>query len=277
MANAYPKLSDARILVSNDDGIHAPGLKLLERIARSLSDDVWVVAPEAEQSGASHGLTLRRSLALHKVGRRRYAVGGTPSDSVLMAVKYIMTDKAPDLVLSGINRGANLGEDIIYSGTVAAAREAALMGIRAIAFSAVRRNEFLPWKTAEAFAPGIIKKLYDSPWPKSVLMNVNFPPIAPGEVTGVKVAPMGRRVEHTHIKAINDPSGREMLWLGDFPSDDPLDHETDLGAILDKKVAVTPLHCDPTHLPTLQKMAGLFPKSAAIAGQKGKGRKRARR
>lgn len=274
MPDALPKLSNARILVSNDDGIHAPGLKLLERVARALSDDVWVVAPEAEQSGASHGLTLRRSLALHKVGRRRYAVGGTPSDSVLMAVKHIMTDKAPDLVLSGVNRGANLGEDIIYSGTVAAAREAALIGIRAIAFSQVRKGDVLHWKTAEAFAPGIIKRLYDAPWPKSVLMNVNFPPIPPSEVAGIKVAPQGRRVEHTKITEMRDPSGREMLWLGDFPSDDPLDHETDLGAILDKMVSVTPLHCDLTHGATLHKIAGLFGKGKPGAGKFAAGKKR---
>ncbi|HNB27203.1 MAG TPA: 5'/3'-nucleotidase SurE [Alphaproteobacteria bacterium] len=270
MADALPKLSKARILVSNDDGIHAPGLKLLERVARSLSDDVWVVAPEAEQSGASHGLTLRRSLALHKVGRRRYAVGGTPSDSVLMAVKHIMTDKAPDLVLSGVNRGANLGEDIIYSGTVAAAREAALLGIPSIAFSQVRKGDYLPWKTAEAFAPGIIRKLYAVAWPKGVLMNVNFPPVQPGEVTGVKVAPQGRRVEHTHITRMKDPAGRDMLWIGDFPTDDPLEHETDLGAVLDRMVSVTPLHCDLTHGVTLQRIAGLFgkPKRARKAARR---------
>jgi 5'-nucleotidase len=267
MVDAFPKLSKARILVSNDDGIHAPGLKLLERVARSLSDDVWVIAPEAEQSGASHGLTLRRSLALHKVGRRRYAVGGTPSDSVLMAVKHIMTDKAPDLVLSGVNRGANLGEDIIYSGTVAAAREAALLGIPSIAFSQVRKGDYLPWKTAETFAPGIIRKLYAAPWPKGVLMNVNFPPVLPNEVTGIKVAPQGRRVEHTQITRMKDPAGRDMLWIGDFPSDDPLEHATDLGAILDRMVSVTPLHCDLTHGATLQKIAGLFgkPKRAGRA------------
>lgn len=282
MADAYPKLSNARILVSNDDGIHAPGLKLLERVARSLSDDVWVIAPEAEQSGASHGLTLRRSLAVHKVGRRRYAVGGTPSDSVLMAVKHIMTDRKPDLVLSGVNRGANLGEDIFYSGTVAAAREAALLGIRAIAFSQVRRGDLLPWKTAETFAPEIIEKLYAAAWPRSVLMNVNFPPIAPSAVKGIRVAPQGRRVEHTHITTLKDPAGRDMLWIGDFPTDDPEDPRTDLGAVMEDMVAVTPLHCDLTHGATLQKIAGLFPKSAAIAGQKGpsktnRDRKRARR
>ncbi|MGH6892620.1 MAG: 5'/3'-nucleotidase SurE [Dongiaceae bacterium] len=256
-------MSDARILVSNDDGIHAPGLKLLERVARALSKDVWVIAPEAEQSGASHGLTLRRPLSIHKIGPRRFAIGGTPSDCVLMAVKHIITDRPPDLVLSGVNRGANLGEDVIYSGTVAAAREAALLGIRAIAFSQVRRGETLHWKTAEAFAPEIIERLYAATWPRSVLMNVNFPPIPPSEVKGIKVAPQGRRVEHTQIKTIKDPAGREMLWIGDFPTDDPEDPKTDLGVIIEKMVSITPLHCDLTHGTTLSAIAGLFGKKPA--------------
>lgn len=263
MVDALPTLAKARILVSNDDGIHAPGLKLLERVARSLSKDVWVVAPEAEQSGASHGLTLRRPLAIHKVGRRRFAVGGTPSDSVLMAVKHIMTDRPPDLVLSGVNRGANLGEDIFYSGTVAAAREAALLGIRAIAFSQMRRGDVVPWKTAEAFAPEIVQRLYAAPWPKSILMNVNFPPVSPNEVKGIRVAPQGRRVEHTQIKVLKDPAGRDMLWIGDFPTDDPLDPETDLGVVLENKVSVTALHCDLTHAATMNKISGLFSAKAA--------------
>jgi 5'-nucleotidase len=259
MPKAPPvKLSEARILVSNDDGIHAPGLKVLERVARSLSKDVWVIAPEAEQSGASHGLTLRRPLPLHKIGPKRFAVGGTPSDCVLMAVKHIIMDRPPDLVLSGINRGANLGEDVFYSGTVAAAREAALLGLPAIAFSLVRRGDALHWKTAERFAPDIIRKLYANPWPASVLMNVNFPPIPPDEVIGVKVAPQGRRVEHTQVKIAKDPYGRDVLWVGDFPTDDPKDPKTDLGAIIDKMVSVTPLHCDATHAATLSSIDGLF-------------------
>lgn len=259
MPKASPvRLSDARILVSNDDGIHAPGLKVLEKVARSLSKDVWVIAPEAEQSGASHGLTLRRPLPIHKIGPKRFAVGGTPSDCVLMAVKHIIMDRPPDLVLSGINRGANLGEDVFYSGTVAAAREAALLGLPAIAFSLVRRGDAVHWKTAEKFAPDIIRRLYANPWPKSVLMNVNFPPIAPEEVTGVKVAPQGRRTEHTQIKVAQDPYGRDVLWVGDFPTDIPQDPKTDLGAIIEKMVSITPLHCDLTHAATLSSITGLF-------------------
>ena len=248
-------LSNARILVSNDDGIHAPGLKILERVARSLSKDVWVIAPEAEQSGASHGLTLRRPLPLHKIGPKRFAVGGTPSDCVLMAVKHIIMDRAPDLVLSGVNRGANLGEDVFYSGTVAAAREAALLGIPSIAFSQVRKGDTLHWKTAEKFAPEIIRRLYAGSWPKSILMNVNFPPVPPEQVTGVKVAPQGRRLEHTQIKRLKDPAGRDMLWIGDFPTDDPQDPNTDLGAILENMVSVTPLECDSTDMPALPQTA----------------------
>ncbi len=259
MARAPTKnLSDARILVSNDDGIHAPGLKLLERVARSLSKDVWVIAPEAEQSGASHGLSLRKPIPIHKIGPRRFAVGGTPSDCVLMAVKHIIMDRPPDLVLSGVNRGANLGEDVIYSGTVAAAREAALMGLPAIAFSQVRKGDTLHWRTAETFAPDIIRRLYANAWPKSVLMNVNFPPVGPEDVTGIKVAPQGRRLEHTQVKLAKDPYGRDVLWIGDFPTDNPRDPETDLGAIIEKMVSVTPLHCDLTHSATLPLISGLF-------------------
>jgi 5'-nucleotidase len=251
-------LSEARILVSNDDGIHAPGLKVLERVARSLSKDVWVIAPEAEQSGASHGLTLRRPLPVHKIGPRRFAVGGTPSDCVLMAVRHIIMDRAPDLVLSGVNRGANLGEDVFYSGTVAAAREAALLGIPAIAFSQVRKGDTLHWKTAEKFAPEVIRKLYADSWPQSILMNVNFPPVPPHEVTGIKVAPQGRRLEHTQVKMAKDPYGRQVLWIGDFPTDDPKDPKTDLGVILEQMVSVTPLHCDSTHLATLRLIGDRF-------------------
>ncbi len=128
-------LAAARILISNDDGIEAPGLKLLTKVARTLSRDVWVVAPEQEQSGASHSLTLYRPLRVRKLGPRRFAVDGTPTDCVLLAVNVLLRDKRPSLVLSGVNAGGNLGEDVTYSGTVAAAMEATLLGVPAIALS----------------------------------------------------------------------------------------------------------------------------------------------
>jgi 5'-nucleotidase len=173
-----------------------------------------------------------------------------------MAVKHIIMDRAPDLVISGVNRGANLGEDVFYSGTVAAAREAALLGIPSIAFSQVRKGDTLHWKTAEKYAPEIIRRLYSGSWQPSTLVNVNFPPVPPEQVTGVKVAPQGRRLEHTQVKLAKDPYGRDVLWIGDFPTDDPKDPNTDLGAILENMVSVTPLECDSTHEATLPEVAG---------------------
>ncbi len=252
------KLDRARILVTNDDGIHAPGLKALERVARSLSGDVWVVAPESEHSGASHALTLRRPLQVHRLGQRRYATSGTPTDCVLIAVKHIMEKSPPDLILSGINRGANLGEDVIYSGTVAAALEGALLGIPAIAFSQVRRGNDVPFKTAEAFAPEIIGRLARFDWPKGVLMNVNFPALPADQVRGIRVGPQGRRLTGTQVKFANDPFAREVLWIGDFPTDETDDPATDLGAIAAHMISVTPLQVDLTHRPVLGRVADLF-------------------
>jgi len=259
MAKASLDIKNARILVTNDDGIHAPGIKTLERIAKSLSKDVWVVAPETEQSAMSHALTLRRPLRTRKQGARRFSVDGTPTDCVLVAHHHILRDRAPDLVLSGINHGANLGEDVTYSGTVAAAMEAAILGVRAVAFSQMRPREGrIDWSTAEHFAPMILRKLAGQTWPRDLLFNVNFPPLPPGEVRGVRPCAQGRRDEGTTITEGADPSGRPYLWLGNFLSDASSDRGTDLAAIAEGAIGVTPLHMDMTHNATLKKLAGIF-------------------
>ncbi len=189
-----------RILLTNDDGIHAPGLKALEAIAASLSEDVWVVAPATEQSGASHSLTLHVPLRLDQISDRRFAVHGTPTDCVMMAINHILPseeDSRPfDLVLSGVNRGANMAEDVTYSGTVAGAMEGTSFGVPSIALS--QTYGFLPgeeakWETAVEWAPKLIKKLIAGAWPKGVLVNINFPDCAPGQVSGVDVTRQGRR------------------------------------------------------------------------------------
>src|SRR5713226_7750389 len=178
MAERPIDLARCRILISNDDGIDSPGLRVLERIARDLAEDVWVVAPELEQSGASHSLTTRRPLRLKEVGWQRYSVDGTPTDCVLLAVKRLLRDHPPDLVLSGINGGSNVGEDLTYSGTVAAAMEATLLGIPAIALSQEYRDDTdILWPTSEAFAPEVIRRLLRQPWPDSTLYNINFPAV----------------------------------------------------------------------------------------------------
>ena len=254
MVKAPLDLAKARILVTNDDGINAPGLKVLENVARSLTRDVWVVAPEVEQSGAAHSLTLRRPLQVRRLSSRRFAVDGTPTDCVLLAVNHLIPKRRPNLVLSGVNRGANLGEDVTYSGTIAAAMEATLLDIPSIALSQLRTGIDIRWHTAEHFAADVIRKLASVEWPKGVLMNVNFPNIPASDVTGVQIVRQGRRAAGIEIVAIKDPLGRPYLWIGDFLSDDALNPGTDLAATRAGAISVTPLHLDLTHGATLAKL-----------------------
>src|SRR5215472_17674695 len=206
-----------RILISNDDGIDAPGIKLLEKIARQLSDDVWVVAPEMEQSGAGHSLTTRRPIRLIEVGARRYIVDGTPTDCVLLALKRLLRDRRPSLVLSGINAGGNIAEDITYSGTCAAAMEATLFGVPAIALSQEYRDRnAIPWGVAEAFAAEAIRRVVAAadPWPEDTCLNINFPAVSPSMVRGFAVTQQGKRVLGDNIDEGTDPRGRHYYWIG---------------------------------------------------------------
>jgi 5'-nucleotidase len=248
-------LKKARILVSNDDGIHAPGLKVLEKVARALSDDVWVVAPESDNSGASHSFTVRRPLQVHKLGGQRFAISGTPTDCALVGIAHLMSDRKPDLVLSGVNRGANQGEDVIYSGTVAVAMEAAMFDIPAIAMSQIRHGDNVPWQTAAAYAETVIRRLVTVDWPRGVLMNVNFPAVAPEEVKGLEIGGQGRRISNLQVMPGKDPFGRSVLWIGDFPNDDTDRDDTDLALTAAGKIAVTPLHFDLTHRATAKKLS----------------------
>ncbi|MEN9717769.1 MAG: 5/3-nucleotidase SurE, partial [Pseudomonadota bacterium] len=183
-----------RILLTNDDGIFAPGLEVLERIARQFSDDVWICAPAEEQSGAGHSLTLSRPVRLRQHDERRFSVSGTPTDAVMMALREVMPG-TPDLILSGVNRGANLGDDVTYSGTVSAAIEGALAGIRSIALSQVYEKEGMgdavPFAAAEEWGAKTIAPLLDAPFAERTLVNVNFPPLAPDAVQGIRVVRQG--------------------------------------------------------------------------------------
>ncbi len=253
-------LSKARILVTNDDGINAPGLKVLTHIAKSLSDDVWIVAPESEQSAVAHSLTLRRPLRLRKLGRRRYSIDGTPTDCVLIAAHKILAERPPDLVLSGVNDGGNLAEDVTYSGTVAAAMEAALLGMRAVALSQVRPPSGLArFTVAERFASEVLQNLAGLSWSKDLLVNVNFPACPPDRLSGTVVCRQGRRDEGTEVYEGHDPGGRPYLWIGNYQSDATRETETDLAAIANNAIAVTPLHLDLTHRATMKHLSGLFP------------------
>lgn len=251
-----------RILVTNDDGYHAPGLEVLEEIARQFSDDIWVCAPAEEQSGAGHSLTLNHPVRLQKFGERRFAVRGTPTDSVMMALRTVM-DGPPDLVLSGVNRGANLGDDITYSGTVSAAIEGALAGIRSIALSQVYSREGMgddvPFSAAREWGAKVIKPLLGAQFPARSLVNINFPPIPAGDVKGIRVVRQGfHDYSRGTVVEGRDPRGYRYYWFGLDAIEHTLDHGTDLEAIDEGYIAVTPLQLDLTHHASLGTLAERF-------------------
>jgi 5'-nucleotidase len=252
-------LGTCRILISNDDGIEAPGIKILERIALELTDDVWVVAPDQEQSGASHSLTMRRPLRLIERSERRYAVDGTPTDCVLLAVKKLLRERRPDLVLSGINGGSNAGEDLTYSGTVAAAMEATLLGIPAIALSQdYPDGSPIPWDTGKALGAEVIRRLLQQPWPENTLININFPSVPPDRVAGIAVTCQGRRDLAENLVEGRDPRGRPYYWIGQMREVGDAAPGTDIAALTENKVSITPINMDLTNMRLLDSLRLLF-------------------
>lgn len=238
-----------RILLTNDDGIHAEGLAVLERIARTISDDVWVIAPETDQSGLAHSLSLSEPLRLRKIGEKRYALRGTPTDCVIMGVRKLMPEP-PDLVLSGVNSGANLADDVTYSGTVAGAMEGTLLGIRSFALSQAynltEQGRVVPWEVAETHAPALLDKLIAMDLPRGVLLNVNFPRCKPDAVEGVTVANQGKLAHSLWVDERRDGRGLPYFWLS-FGREPPEELPgTDITAVRSNRIAVTPLHLDLT-------------------------------
>lgn len=250
-----------RILITNDDGINAPGIYVLEKIAAALSDDIWIVAPSEEQSGAGHSLTLTRPIRLRKHTDRRFSVTGTPTDAVTMALRKVL-DSPPDLILSGVNRGANLGDDVTYSGTVSAALEGALAGIRSIALSQVFQRETghdVSFAAAEAWGEKVLRPLMDMPFAERTLVNVNFPPVGAGEVKGIRVVRQGFH-DYSRGSVVEgvDPRGFPYFWFGLHGIEHTPGHETDLEAVADGFVAITPLQLDYTHYDSLGRLAERF-------------------
>ena len=251
-----------RILLTNDDGIHAPGLDVLEALARQFSDDIWIVAPAEEQSGAGHSLTLSRPVRLRQHSERRFSVSGTPTDSVMMALRMVMPSP-PDVILSGVNRGANLGDDVTYSGTVSAAIEGALAGIRSIALSQVYASEGMgdtvPFAAAELWGAKVLAPLLDVPLPPRTLVNVNFPARLPEEIQGIRVVRQGfHDYARGSIVEGTDPRGYRYFWFGLHGIEHTPGHATDLEAITDGYISVTPLQLDLTHNASLAELAGRF-------------------
>lgn len=258
-----------RILLTNDDGVAAPGLALLAEIARALSDEVWIVAPADEQSGAGHSLTLTRPLRLRKHGERHFAVTGTPTDAVMMALGELMKESKPDLILSGINRGANLAEDVTYSGTVSAAMEGALAGIPAIALSQTYARQAMggavPFAAARGWAARVLEPLIGMKMPPGTLVNVNFPACEAEAVKGIRVCRQGRRdYGRAEVVKRQDPRGFSYYWLGLGPAQETPGHDTDLEAIGAGYVSVTPLQLDLTDEGSIGSLRARFGDQAGV-------------
>ena len=249
-----------RILLSNDDGINAQGLAALEEIAADLSDDVWTVAPEQDSSGMARSITLTRPLRIRKLGAQRYAVDGTPTDAVQLGVDVLLKDHRPDLILSGVNNGQNIAEDVTMSGTIAAALQGMTLGIPSVALSQSRSDRHaVRWETAKAHAPDVLRTLLAEGWPDDVVVNLNFPGCAPEEVEGIAVTRQGRREAlELYAEERTDLRQRRYYWFGfgAGPQDPP--EGTDVHAMMNRLVSVTPLHLSLTHEDARADLAARF-------------------
>ena len=242
-----------KLLCTNDDGILAYGLDCLVRAAEPLGE-VTVVAPDREQSATSHSLTLHHPLRPVPRGERRFQVDGTPTDCVMLAVEALMPER-PDFVLSGINHGQNMGEDVLYSGTVAAAMEGLALGIPSIAISFaggdLRADVSMLDGQIEVLTP-LLRHLTALPsFPRETLLNVNLPPLPASQIKGVRLTRLGRRVYSDSLKPMRDPWGRDIFWIGGGSISWQGREDSDFRAIQDGYVSVTPLHLDLTHFDML--------------------------
>ncbi len=241
-----------RILVTNDDGFHAAGLQALWQSLEGLGE-VWVVAPDRERSGVSHSITLHSPLRIHRQGERAFTVDGTPADCVYLAANHVLREAPPDLVVSGINHGPNLADDITYSGTVAAALEATMLGIPAVAVSLCVRSRTADFSASARFTRSVVRGLERHRLPAGVLLNVNVPEASDG--ASYRITRQGRRSYGREVIANTDPRGRPYYWIGG----DEQAHEdrpgSDANAVNDETIiSVTPLHLDMTHDPTREAM-----------------------
>lgn len=247
-----------RILISNDDGIDSPGIVALAKAMATIGE-VTVVAPHRERSTAGHSLTLHKPLRIHKVGPNFYSTSGTPADCIYLGTRELMKPK-PDLIVSGINKGANLGTDVHYSGTVAAAREGALMNIRSYAFSLVyfpKSHDAMRYDMAAEYAVEVVKKTSNLTFPKHTLLNVNIPNLAKEAVQGIRVARQGFRYYTEEVSKRTDPRGKDYYWIGGAYQGFEKTDACDCNAIEDGYVSVTPITIDCTHNGFLEQLKEL--------------------
>jgi len=246
-------MSSKRILVTNDDGINAPGIKALEQGLIPLGE-VTVVAPDREMSATSQSISLHTPLRIHQIDERHYGIGGTPADSVILALYYILPNR-PDLVVSGINPGGNMGENVVYSGTVGGAMEAAVHGVPAFAISVASRKD-LDFSLAAAFAAKLAAKILEEGLEPGVCLNVNVPR---GEAQGVRITRQSQKISQNLVLEQKDPRGRPHYWLDENVEFTDVEPDSDYGAVLAREISVTPLQVDRTHYPSFNHISHWLP------------------
>jgi 5'-nucleotidase len=254
-----------RILLTNDDGIDAPGMAVLEQIAADLAREVWVVAPEHDQSGQSHAISLHHALRISHRGRRRYGVTGTPGDCAALGICHLMADAPPQLVLSGVNCGLNLGLETVFSGTVGGAMTAMMLGVPAIALSQafIDRNN-VPWDTARTLGAETVRALLGIGWSEQACLNVNFPPLPPDEAGPLTLARQGvGMIAGMNVDTRVDPRGMTYHWLNFRRADRPQGPESDYSALRAGKIVVTPLRYDRTDNEAYADLAAKLPRFAS--------------
>ncbi len=237
-----------RVMLTNDDGIDAPGMEVMEAIAAQIAREVWVVAPEHDQSGQSHAISLHHALRISERGNRRFGVTGTPGDCAAMGLCHIMKDAPPQLVLSGVNRGLNLGLETVFSGTVGGAMTAMMLGVPALALSqAFTKRDAVPWDTARTLGAETIRTLWAIGWGKNAVLNINFPPLPAAEVGPPTLARQGEgAVAGMNVETRVDPRGMQYHWLNFKRGDIQQGPESDYSAMRAGKIVVTPLRYDRT-------------------------------
>lgn len=264
-----------RVFLTNDDGIGAKGLEVLKAIALRLSDDVWIVAPEVEQSNSGRALTTNDPIRVRQLADKTFAVSGTPTDCVMVGLRELVEGPTPDLILSGVNRGRNIADDITVSGTVAGAIEGMALGVPSVALSqAMRRVDdqmFVPWETAAAYGESVVRQVLEVGWPSDVILNVNFPAVSPQEVLGLMVTRQGLWGSHgRRTERRTDLRGRPYYWVGDNPRTMAGAQGTDIDAVSTGRISITPLHIDLTHHQCLADLRRHFEtnRSASASGSR---------
>jgi 5'-nucleotidase len=251
-----------RILLTNDDGIGAPGLAVLEQIAGELAREIWVVAPEHDQSGVSHAVSLHHPIRVSERGPRRFAVTGTPGDCAVMGVCHLMGGARPDLLLCGVNRGANLGMETVFSGTVGGAMTGMMLGIPSIALSQAWTDRYqVRWPTAAALGPGVVRQLLAIGWGEATCLNVNFPDLPADEVGPLTLARQGvGLLQGMYVETRTDPRGLNYHWIAFQRGPREQGPESDIDALQAGRIVVTPLRYDRTDEEAYQLLAKSLPR-----------------